>query len=303
VASKFGCDKVCLVLHLDANPGDSAEAMAAAIETLGLSLTAINAKGKKQVAFTRKALEGALAGHARARFGTTTELLERPAAKLHGPVSHVRIRTPVLADDGTRPREERFAPVVQVFWALGGKGSVPGRSDLDRFIAALSRAVPVRVGAAGLVWAGIERPMAKDARAVAGDMLAAMLARPHAHSNHRALLDTTRAALEPGFWNFLGPKHLARLGNPDAAAAFRTHFAASGASFALFDEAPIEATREVVDAHAGLARFLGPLYPPAAVSEIVNGISIPKAAGFGLSRWLARYRDEDLLERVTAGVR
>lgn len=71
-------------------------------------------------------------------------------------------------------------------------------------------------------------------------------------------------------------------------------------AFALFDDPPIAATREVVEAHASLARSLGALYPPVAVSEIANGLSVPKTAGFGLSKWLARYQNRALMKRLTA---
>lgn len=300
VVTKFGCEKIGLVLHLASNPGDAPEGVATAIDALGMSWVAINVKGKKQFRYSRKALEDAVGRHAHARSGTTTELRERPGGNFHGPTSYVRIETRVLADGSTQPAEQRFAPVITILWAFDQATAAPGRKDFDRVLRMLTRCVSVRAGSAGLVWASIERPMMKHARAVADDMLAAMLARPHAHSNHRALLDTTSAALEPAFWMFLGPNHLERLGKREVAATFRTDFGSGGASFALFDEPPIEATRRVVEAHVSLARSLGPLYPPVAISEILNCVSVPMTAGFGLSRWLARYQDPELMRRLTA---
>jgi hypothetical protein len=296
--SKFGCEKVCLVLHLSSNPGDAPGGVADALQTLGISFGVINSHGKKQSAFSPTALTEALTQHAKARFGTTTELLERPRAKLHGPTSFARVSTRILAKGSSRPEDERFPAVIEVFWAAGGDDPVPGRSELDHFLKRLTGAAAVRVGAAGLAWGGIERPRMKDGPAVAEEMLAAMLARPHAHSNHRALLDTTSAALEPGFWNFLGDDHLGRVGNRSPACATRTDFGLAGASFALFDSAPMEATRAVMEAHTEFARSLGPLYPPRPISELAGSLSIPKTARFSLSRWLARYSDDELLERL-----
>jgi hypothetical protein len=298
VPSKFGSEKLCLVLHLASNPGDAPGQVAEALQTLGISFKAINSRGKKQLAFSPDALTDALAQHAKAKFGTTTELLEHPKAKHHGPTSFARVSTRILGKGSSQPDDERFPPVIEVVWSLGGDISVPGRKDLDRFLKLLARAVTVRVGAAGVAWGGIERPMMKDGPAVASEMLAAMLARPHAHSNHRALLDTTSAALEPGFWNFLGANHLERLGKSSPASAKRTDFGAAGASFALSEAAPLEATDKVLEAHTTFARSLGPLYPPRPISELSGSVSIPKSGGFSLSRWLARYSDEELLERL-----
>lgn len=255
-------------------------------------------RAKKQSAFSPDALTEALAQHAKAKFGTTTELLEQPKVKLHGPTSFVRVSTRILAKGSSQPDDQRFPPVIEVFWSRGGDVSVPGRNELDRFLRRLTGTVAVRVGAAGVAWGGIERPMMKDAPTVAGEMLAAMLARPHAHSNHRTLLDTTSAALEPGFWTFLGADHLGRLGKSALAGAKRTDFGAAGTSFALFEAAPLEATREVMEAHTTFARALGPLYPPRPISELSGSLSVPKSAGFALARWLARYSDDQLLERL-----
>jgi hypothetical protein len=298
VPSKFGSEKLCLVLHLASNPGDAPGQVAEALQTLGISFKAINSRGKKQRVFSPDALTDALAQHAKAKFGTTTELLEHPKVKLHGPTSFARVSTRILAKGSSRPGDERFPPVIEIFWSPGGEVSVPGRKELDRFLKVLTGAVSVRVGAAGVAWGGIERPMMKDGPAVAAEMLAAMLARPHAHSNHRSLLDTTSAGLEPGFWNFFGADHLSRLDKSSLARAKRTDFGSAGASFALFEAAPLEATREVLEAHTTFARSLGPLYPPRPISELSGSLSIPKSAGFSLSRWLERYSDEELLERL-----
>lgn len=286
----FGCQKLCLVAHFDHDPGTAPRDVSKALDSLGLSFSAINTKGQKQTAFSTAALETAITRHATAKFGATTELLERPKLAVNGPGAFLRLDSSVR-DDRVAAAENRFPPVLQIFWPLDA--TLPTRKTLDQFIKRLATAATVRVAAAGVVWAGIERPMMKSAKAVADEMLANLLARPHAHSNHRAKLDTTAATLEPGFWNYLGPRHLERLGKRDVDARRTT--LGDGASFTLFDEAPLETTKEVFAAHAAYARSMGPLWPPVLVSEIMCGLSIPKTAGFGLKRWLARYDDDSIV--------
>lgn len=296
----FGCEKIAFVAHLEENPGVDARAFAEAIRRIGITFEAVGSKGAKQVAYSPGTLEDAIAKHARARYGTTTTLVEKARAKLHGPQSFVRIDSPILAKGSTRGEDPKYPAVLEVFWALGDDRTLPTRADLDALIERLERAVPVRVAAAGLVWAGIERPMMKDATAVADEMFAQMLRLPHAHWNHLAKLDTSAQALEPGFFTFLGAEHRKRLGAGSSLRAFSpVPSSRGGVSLAIADSPPLEPTREILDLHIALAKALGDLYPPLAISELACCVSLPKTARFKLSDWLGRYRSPSLLARAS----
>jgi hypothetical protein len=251
--------------------------------------------GKKQVAFSDAALEAALARHASALFGRETSLLEAPKRPLHGPVSWVRITTGAdwgrAAGNSAQQREE-FPCTLEVFWALSAERTHIAREAIDRFVALLDRAARVRVGAAGLTYAILERPMMKDAAAVNAAFGEALLARPHAHANHFAVLDTRTQCVEPAWWVYLGRRHLERLGAGATLADFAPHgFASGGVSISTADTSPIAAEEQAVRAQVALANALGPLYPPRVVADATHSPHTVLADGSELTirHWMERY--------------
>jgi hypothetical protein len=292
---QFGRFKLSLYLELDANPGAHAERLAEALQALGIDFSAINQDVGKQAPFTQTALVKALSGHQTASFGRTTLLLEQPKAKLHGPVSWVRVRTSAYFGraNGPQPKEcEQYPASIEAFWDVSPERPALTRDLLDHFVDKLGTELAPRVGAAGVTFAVIERPMLKDAPAALAALGRALLERPHAHANHLAVLDTRRHAVEPAWWMFIGAKLTPHVERADLA-AFAPSAVAGGIGVATAQTSPVEPAAAVIAAQVALASALGAAYPPQVVADATFSPKTQLADGTKLTirRWMQRYQD------------
>ncbi len=299
----WGTKKVSLCLFLETNPGDEADAVAEAIEGLGLRLRAINQDVGKQRPYTPETLREAIRAHATALYGRTTYVLETPKAELHGPVSWVRIESGAYwgrCAAGQSAERRQFPCRLEVFWALGPSREALARTEVDAFARRLDRALTVRTGAAGLTFAVIERPRLKDAGLALAALSEMLLENPHAHTNHLAVLDTRDRCCEPGWWTFLGREHLRQVDLVALSAYHPVRFGAGGASLATAEISPILPSATVVRTQTELAHALGPLYPPRVVADATYSPRTPLANGAELTigYWMGRYADATFLREL-----